>query len=123
MHDLSPESIVQHQLDAYNARDIEALLAIYADDAQMFEHPSKLLASGPTELRERFAARFREPNLRAILLKRIVAGQMVIDHEKVIRTFPEGAGEIELVMIYEVTNGRIAKAWSIAGEKKIFPAS
>jgi hypothetical protein len=37
--------------------------------------------------------------------------------------FPEGAGEIELVMIYEVQNGRIAKAWSIAGEKKVFGAS
>lgn len=123
MHDLSPESIVQHQLDAYNARDIEALLAIYADDAQMFEHPSKLLACGPAELRERFVARFREPNLRAVLLKRIVAGQTVIDHEKVIRTFPEGPGEIELVMIYEVKNDRIAKAWSIAGEKKIFATS
>ncbi|MEN9634709.1 MAG: hypothetical protein RL077_3113 [Verrucomicrobiota bacterium] len=116
------ESIVQHQLDAYNARDIEALLAIYAEDAQMFEHPSKLVASGSAEMRERFLARFREPNLRAVLLKRIVAGPMVIDHEKVIRTFPEGAGEIELVMIYEVKNGRIAKAWSVAGEKKLFAA-
>ena len=104
---ISPsESIVQHQLDAYNARDIEALLAIYAEDAQMFEHPSKLVASGSAEMRERFLARFREPNLRAVLLKRIVAGPMVIDHEKVIRTFPEGAGEIELVMIYEVKSGR-----------------
>ncbi len=120
---ISPsESTVQHQLDAYNARDIEALLAIYAEDAQMFEHPSKLVASGSAEMRERFLARFREPNLRAVLLKRIVAGPMVIDHEKVIRTFPEGAGEIELVMIYEVKNGRIAKAWSVAGEKKLFAA-
>ena len=48
---------------------------------------------------------------------------MIIDHEKVTRTFPEGAGEIELVMIYEVKNGRIAKAWSIAGEKKVFATS
>jgi hypothetical protein len=123
MNALSSESIVQRQLDAYNSRDIEALLASYAKDAQMFEHPSKLLASGTEELRERFAARFREPNLHAMLLKRIVAGPIVIDHEKVTRTFPEGAGEIELVMIYEVKNGRIEKAWSIAGEKKLFGAS
>ena len=44
---------------------------------------------------------------------------MVVDHEQVTRTFPEGAGEIELVMIYEVKEGRIAKAWTIAGAKKI----
>ena len=38
---------------------------------------------------------------------------MVIDHEKVTRTFPEGTGTIELVAIYEVQNGKIAKAWFI----------
>ena len=123
MHVSSSESIVQRQLDAYNSRDIEALLAVYTDDAQMFEHPSKLLASGTAELCERFTARFREPNLHAALLKRIVVGAIVIDHEKVSRAFPEGEGEIELVMIYEVKNDRIAKAWSIAGEKKIFVES
>lgn len=44
-------------------------------------------------------------------------GSIVVDHERVTRTFPEGAGEIELVMIYEVQNGRIARAWSIVGPK------
>jgi len=33
----SPEEIVQQQLDAYNARDIDAILATYAEDAQQFE--------------------------------------------------------------------------------------
>jgi GrpB-like predicted nucleotidyltransferase (UPF0157 family) len=116
------ESVVQRQLDAFNARDIDALLAVYADDAQLFEHPAKLLASGSAEIRPRFVLRFQEPNLHAALLKRIVAGAMVVDHEKVSRTFPEGAGEIELVMIYEVKEGRIAKAWTITGAKKIFAA-
>jgi hypothetical protein len=120
MNSSTPEAIVQRQLEAYNARDLEALLATYAEDAQLFEHPSKLVATGSPELRERFKARFREPNLRAALLKRIVAGPIVIDHENVTRTFPEGAGEIELIMIYEVNDARIAKAWSIVGAKKIF---
>ena len=48
---ISPEAVVQRQLDAYNARDIDALIAIYAADAQMFEHPAKLLAKGSTALR------------------------------------------------------------------------
>jgi hypothetical protein len=38
----APEAVVQRQLDAYNARDIDALLAIYAADAQMFEYRCKL---------------------------------------------------------------------------------
>ncbi|MCW5557229.1 MAG: nuclear transport factor 2 family protein [Verrucomicrobiae bacterium] len=112
-----PAAVVQRQLDAYNARDVDALLATYAEDAQMFEHPSKLLASGTEELRERFVTRFQEPNLRAILPSRTVMGQMVVDYEEVLRAFPEGKGKIRLLMIYDVQDGRIAKAWSIVGEK------
>ena len=114
-----PAAVVQRQLDAYNARDVDALLATYADDAQTFEHPAKLLASGSTQLRERFQVRFQEPNLHAALLKRVVMGHIVVDHERVTRTFPEGPGTRELLMIYDVQNGRIARAWSIAGAKRL----
>ena len=118
--DLHPEAVVQRQLDAYNAKDLEALVAIYAEDAELFEHPSKLVARGTAELRQRYSLRFQEPNLRAALVNRIVAGATVIDHERVTRTFPEGPGEIEVVMIYEVTAGRITKAWTIPGAKILF---
>jgi hypothetical protein len=111
----APEAVVQRQLEAYNARDVTALLATYAEDAEMFEHPSKLLARGSAALRERFLARFEEPNLHAQLLKRIVMGDLVVDYERVQRSFPEGPGTIELVMIYEVKAGKIARAWVIAG--------
>lgn len=113
----SPAAVVQRQLDAYNAKDVEALVALYADDAALHEFPATLLAKGTAALRERFAARFREPNLHATLLHRIVAGDTVIDHESVTRTFPEGPGTIELTMIYEVKAGRITRAWTIAGTK------
>jgi hypothetical protein len=114
-----PEAVVQRQLEAYNARDVDAILAVYAEDAQQFEHPSKLLASGAVELRERFAARFKEPNLHARLVKRMVMGNTVIDQEVVTRTFPEGTGTIGLIAIYEVQNAKIAKAWFIFGEKTL----
>jgi len=118
---MNAETVVQRQLDAYNARDVEALLAVYAEDARQFEHPSKLLASGSAQLRERFVARFKEPNLQAALVKRIVMGDVIIDHETVTRTFPEGSGRIELIAIYEVQNGRIANAWFISGPKTLDP--
>ena len=85
----------------------------------MFEHPSKLLASGAAAFRERYTARFQEPHLCATLLSRMVMGHIVVDHEEVRRTFPEGPGKIRLLMIYEVQDGRIAKAWSIAGERPV----
>ncbi len=94
-------------------------MSTYAADAEQFEHPAKLLASGAALIRERFAARFKEANLHAHLVKRIVAGNMVIDHELVSRTFPEGAGKIELVAIYEVQNQKISKAWFIFGAKTL----
>ncbi len=123
MHDPveTPSVVVQRQLDAYNAKELDVLLSIYADDAELFEHPATLLAKGAAQLRERFAARFQEPNLHAELLQRNAMGRFVIDHERVTRTFPEGPGTIELIMIYEVINGRIARAWSLIGEKTIAP--
>lgn len=114
-----PETIVQRQLDAYNGRDIEALLSIYAEDAEMYEHPATLLARGSAALRERFMARFQEPNLHAHLLSRIVMGQTVIDHEEITRTFPEGPGRLTMIMIYEVRGDRIARAWSLAGARTL----
>ena len=113
------ESVVQRQLDAYNARDLDGLMATYADDALQFEYPATLLASGAAQIRERFALRFKEPNLHARLLRRIVVGSIVIDHEEVARTFPEGTGNLELVAIYEVRDGRIATARFINGARKL----
>ena len=113
--------LFRSQLDAYNARDIEALMATYADDAQQFEYPATLLTSGSDQLRERVTTRFRESNLHARLIKRIVMGQVVIDHEEVTRTFPEGTGKIELIAIYEVRDGKIATARFIYGSKTLDP--
>ena len=115
----SPEAIVQAQVEAYNARDIDAFLATYAEDAQLFEHPAKLLATGSVQMRERYAARFKEPHLHAVIVKRIVMGNVVVDHERVTRTFPEGTGVVEAVAIYEVQNGKIAKVWLIVGPKTL----
>jgi hypothetical protein len=103
----SPDAVVQRQLDAYNARDLDALLATYAPDARQYELPARLLATGHAEMRPRFAVRFEEPDLHARLLQRAVMGNIVIDHEEVSRNFPEGRGKVDLVVIYEVVDGLI----------------
>jgi len=114
-----PESVVQRQLDAFNAKDLETLLAVYSEDAELFEHPAKSVSRGSAELRRRFTERFREPNLHAKLIHRAVLGSMVTDHEIVTRTFSEGPGTIEVMMIYEVTEGRIVRVWSVGGVKTL----
>ena len=115
---LPPEVVVQRQLDAYNARDLEAWLATYAEDARQFEFPAKLLATGHAEIRARTTS-LHEPNIHARLLKRSVMGSIVVDHEEVTRTFPEGPGRIELVCIYEVRAGKIQNATFVFGAKML----
>ncbi|HEU4373111.1 MAG TPA: nuclear transport factor 2 family protein [Telluria sp.] len=115
----TPEDLIQRQLDAYNARDIDALLATYAPDARQYEHPGKLLATGAAEMRERMALRFQEPNLHARLLQRVVMGNIVIDHEEVTRTFPEGTGRVDMVAIYEVVDGKIQSASVQVSNKRL----
>lgn len=119
----SPAAVVQRQLDAYNARDLETLLATYAEDAQQFEHPGKLLASGKAILRERLAVRLAEPDLHAHLLQRTVMGHLVIDQEIVTRNFPEGLGSMSMVAIYEVRDGLIQSASVSFGEKVLAVAA
>jgi hypothetical protein len=116
-----PAAVVQRQLDAYNAHDLEALMATFAEDVAAFEHPNTLLFRGIQYMRERLRLRLQEPNLHAQLLNRIVVGNTVFDHEKITRTFPEGPGMLETVVIYEVQNGKIAKSWLLIGTKTLDP--
>lgn len=108
---ISPLAVVQAQLDAYNAHDVDALLAIYADDAQQFQHPDTLLATGSAQIGPRFSARFAASRPQAQLLNRIACGKLVIDHEIVHGDTPDGVSTQELVATYEVEQGRIARAW------------
>src|SRR5687768_14085830 len=116
MASMDPCQIVQRQLDAYNARDIDAFMSHWVDDAQYYAHPSDLLASGAAQIRQRHVARFREPNLHGRLIHRMAIGNLVIDHEVVSRTFPEGPGRVEVIAIYEVEGEKIAKAWFKIGQ-------
>ena len=115
----TPISVVQAQLDAYNAKDVEALLETYAPDAEQYTLHGELLAKGHDQLRARFVARFNEPDLHAKLVSRIVVGSIVTDAELITRNFPEGIGTLELLCIYEVTESRIQKASFALGQKTI----
>lgn len=110
---------VQRQLAAYNARDIDSFMRWWDGDCQYYEFPSRLLASGADEIRQRHIARFEEPNLYGTLVNRIAVANVVVDHETVTRTFPEGQSEVEVIAIYEIEGGKIAKAWFKMGKPKL----
>ncbi|KMJ52330.1 steroid delta-isomerase [Vogesella sp. EB] len=108
--------VVQAQLDAYNAKDLDALLATYADNARQYLYPAELVAEGHAAIRARMALRLAEPDLHARLLRREVFGNVVIDDEIVTRNFPEGRGTVRMTMLYRVADGRIQDASTIMGE-------
>lgn len=118
----SPEVVVQRQLDAYNAKDVDAWLSTYAPDAKQFELGGPLLADGHAQIRARALARFHEPHLHAQLIRRETFGNVVIDHEDVTRTFPEGPGRVELVCVYVVERGLIQSASFAIGPHTLFTA-
>jgi putative hydrolase of HD superfamily len=111
---------VARQLDAYNARDIEAFMACWADDCVYYAFPDTLLAEGAAAVRARHVERFKESNLHGHLLSRSVVGNVVVDHETVTRTFPDGPGEVDVLCIYEIEGGKIAKAWFKLGQPRLF---
>lgn len=114
-----PSAVVQHQLDAYNAKDVDGWLSTYAPDAEQFNLHGERLAQGHDALRTRILMRFEEPDLHARLLSRTVIGNVVVDAEEITRNFPEGLGTIEMLCVYEVVAGRIAKASFALGKRTI----
>ena len=91
----------------------------WSEDCQYFAFPDQLLACGAAAIRVRHTVRFKEPNLFGTLINRIVAGDMVVDHETVTRTVPDGPGEVDVIAIYAVENGKIATAWFKMGEPRL----
>ena len=109
---MSPVEIVQKQVEAYNAHDLEAFAATYAEDAQIFRLPSaEPMISGKDELRIFYGNnRFQAPELHAEIVNRMALGNKVIDHER-ITGLPNSP--FEVVVIYEVRDGLIARVWSV----------
>ncbi len=116
---MSPVAVIQAQLDAFNAKDLDALMATYAPDAQQYVLHGELLAQGHDVLRARYAIRFAEPDLHARLVSRACIGNMVVDAEIITRNFPEGVGTLEMLCVYEVVDGKIVRASFATGLQTI----
>lgn len=102
----NPETIVQKQLDAYNARDINGFMDTYTEDVGLYNFPDELRTQGQMVMRKGYGAYFEStPDLHADIKNRIVIGNMVIDEEEV----TANGNIFNAVAIYEVENGKISK--------------
>lgn len=105
--------MAQKQLDAYNARDIDAFVACYAEDVQVYNFPDKLIMEGREKMRESYGRMFQQvPNLHCELVNRISIGNKVIDREKV-TGFPDGK-VLQALAIYFVEDNLIKKVYFIS---------
>lgn len=101
----TPEMIVQRQLNAYNARNMEAFLDTYTDDVELYNYPDTRTIQGKAAMKEAYSFFDTVPYLHAEIKERITLGNKVIDHERV----RFGDNVVEAVAIYEVKDGKIFK--------------
>ena len=106
------EAVVQAQLDAYNAQNIEMFADLFAEDAEIFmnigdEEPGMI---GREEIHSRYGKMFIEnPQNKSTLMGRMVQGNFVFDHEYITGR----SSSVKIVAIYEVQDGLIQRAWFV----------
>lgn len=109
---ITPEDLVQQQLNAYNAGNIDAFLEPYADSIEIYNFPDKLIGKGKEIMQHQYSKMFNDlPNLHCEIKKRIINGNTVIDHESI-----SGIGQpksLEAIAIYKIENNKIVKVYFI----------
>lgn len=97
---------VQAQLDAYNAHDVDAFVACYAQDVRMFDAAGALMVDGRDAARARYAKLFADsPALRAEVTQRTRIGTddqwYVVDAEHVSgRNEPGSPSRFAVLVLY-----------------------
>lgn len=108
---VTPEILAQQQLNAYNARDIDAFLEPYSDSVRIYSFPDKLMMQGKEAMRKQYSGMFdRVKELHCQLVNRIVQGNTVIDQENV-----TGFGDqpLKAIAVYKIKDGKIAEVYFI----------
>jgi hypothetical protein len=106
----TPEAVVQENLDFYNQRHLSGFMSSFSDDIALYTFgKTEAIASGKVAIEKLYGQLFEDsPNLHSTILHRAVLGNKVIDHESIIGR-KNSDKPIELVMIYEVKEGKIVK--------------
>ena len=110
----SPEALIQRQVEAYNAHDLNAFVACYGEAIEFRTMDGNVgPEKGLVALRKGYGDLFkRYPTLKVKILNRICQGAFVIDQEQA-----EGMGPtpITVTAIYETAQGKIIRVWFIQG--------
>ncbi|MEM1407519.1 MAG: nuclear transport factor 2 family protein [Bacteroidota bacterium] len=108
----TPEQLAQAQLDAYNNRDLEAFLEPYSDTVKVYNFPNDFRYQGKEIMRKNYGGMFeRLTDLNCELVNRMVSGNTVIDHERVL--FEKGRPKTEVFALYKIAHGKIQEVYFI----------
>ncbi|GIH93557.1 hypothetical protein Psi01_41870 [Planobispora siamensis] len=99
----TPSDLAQRQLDAYNAHDLDAFIACYAEDVVVL-NGDQVQGKGHDYLRERYSPQFAAKSCHADLLGRMAEGEWVVDHEHAVGT---ARGDLDVLVSYRVREGAI----------------
>jgi len=102
--------VIDAQIEAYRARDIEEFLSHYTDDISVMMFDGTVMFGGKEDMREAYGKLFADsPDLRVSIGGRIAVGEFVIDEEHLSGFhFGDMPTELTAVSIYRVTGGKIA---------------
>jgi len=103
--------IVDAQIEAYRARDVERFLSNYADDASVVMFDGAVMFGSKEAMREQYGKLFADsPDLQVTIAARITAGEFVVDEEHLSGFhFGDMPAEMTAVAIYRITDRKIAK--------------
>jgi len=107
---MTPEEVVQKQLETYNNLDIEGFMSVIDANITMHDFSTgEITLEGYDACKKLYVDLFEaSPKLHSKILTRTVFDNKVIDHEYI--TGRKGSDTpLELVLIYEVNNEKITK--------------
>ncbi len=107
---MTPEEVVQKQLETYNNRDIDGFMSVIDQNVTLHDFSTgEITLEGFEACKKVYGALFEaSPKLHSKILTRTIFDNKVIDHEYI--TGRKGSDTaIELVLIYEVNLEKITK--------------
>ncbi len=103
--------VVDAQIEAYRAKDVEQFLSHYADDVSVVLFDSTPMFKDKAVMREQYGKLFADsPDLRVTIANRVAAGEFVVDEEHLTGFHFEGMPtEMTALSVYRVVEGKIAR--------------
>ena len=112
-----PETVVQAQLDAYNAHDVELFASCYSSDIKMqyLWRDAPHIVGKEDVIKGYQFLKNAAKEYKVVIESRIVNGPIVIDHERV-TGLGKGKEDKLVYAIYEVRDGKINNVWFPAAQ-------